>query len=212
MKAVFTGIVSDSADQTNYFGRGTGGALDGLAYTLTFLYDPDTPTANRFTSALYDQVSGGTLFGSGVASPTQSAKLTIGGLSRNIDPSQYGSGLAFGNDYYQQVVQDTFDDGMSSSRYNFFSQIVYDASVVSDLEAPLSIATILLPAYGQFQFSNFDYGSGQYTYLVSGTLNATGLAVSQVSDVPVPAAFPMLAAGLGALSVIAKRRRKQQSA
>jgi hypothetical protein len=206
MKAVFSGAVSGSNDQTNYYGQGTGPALDGLAYTLTFLYDPQTPGANRATNGFYDTAYGGTLFGPAVASPIQSAVLTIGGVSHDVSPAQYSAGLAYGGSYYQQVAQDTFDDGASFNRYNYVTQIVYGSSVTSDLEAPLGIFAMAFPPYGQFQFSNFDYALGQYAYLASGSLAATSLTVSAV---PLPAALPLFAAGIGALGVIARRRKKR---
>src|SRR5262245_13619151 len=88
MKAVYTGTVSGSYDQTNEFGLGTGtGVLDGQAFTATFIYDPATPGALHPT---YDDGDYGEkhLYGGpayGVPSPVTSAVLTIGGVSHSLD-------------------------------------------------------------------------------------------------------------------------------
>ena len=39
MSAEYTGTVVSSYDQTDTFGAGIGSSLDGMAYSLVFLYD-----------------------------------------------------------------------------------------------------------------------------------------------------------------------------
>ena len=63
MQAVFTGTVVHGDDITGLFGLGDNSRLDGLGFTMTFIYDPATPGAIRHTDAYNDQVYGGSLHG-----------------------------------------------------------------------------------------------------------------------------------------------------
>jgi hypothetical protein len=213
MKAVYTGTVGTSYDQTNLFGQGTGSnVLNGQAFTLTYLYDPDTVGAYQYGSPVESQVYGGTAYG--VPSPMQSATLTISGLSQTMGGNYFGrvdQGNA-GSAYSYHYAVDFSDNGVLQN-YDFVQTYAYGpaAAIPVDLNAPYFLAT-LFTQYGYFYFTNYDYALGAYTTNTQGTLNFATLTVSPVSAVPLPAALPLFAAGLGGLGIIARRRKAKLAA
>jgi hypothetical protein len=207
MKAVFTGTVSNSSDQTNVFGTG-GSNLNGLAYSMTFFYDPSMVGVGRSTTGSYDQAYGGTLYGSGLLDPVSSALLTINGHAETVLGSYFGSVYNYGNYYAARQVLDYSDNGINYIYREFYNE-VYDFSngLPIDLETPFSVN--ILNGGGQFYFYNYDYALGQYTTASVGSLTPESLTVTRVSAVPLPAALPLFVAGLGGLALM--RRRKSRA-
>jgi hypothetical protein len=220
MKAVYTGTVYSSYDQTNVFGQGLGAVLDGLSYTLTYIYDPSTVGAGRSTDATYDQAFGGFGYGN-LPTPKISTTLKIGNTSQQSINNSYqdlyyqiNDGVSYS--YAQHASFDYFNDGLNN-KYDYLYSSGYDYSfgIPADLETPYSIALSLVNYSSYFQFADYDYASSVYTRYAFGYLAPTSLTVSRFdgpSQVPVPAALPMLASGIGAIGLIARRRAKKRSA
>jgi len=218
MKAVHEGTVFASFDQFDLFGQGGGTSLNGLSYTLTFVYDAATPDAARTTTGDYDRVRGGAASSLGAVSPMLSATLAILGHSEAFDPYFFGyaenfnnsSGVGFSAYGYHRVLNNFNADTTGISDY--VNAIAYDSShaVPTNLDTPYGIAATLLNEVdpGYFQFVHYDFAAGQNTTYTFGRLNPTRLTVTRVEEVPLPAALPMLVAGLGALGLMARKRRK----
>ncbi len=220
MKAVYEGTVVSGVDQTNLFGHGDNALLDGLAYVLTFIYDTSTFGASRQTTADFDQIFGGTSLNCCPASPMLSAKLTIDGQSQILDGSYSGNITNFnslGTAYASHDAQNSFSDSS-----NVIASFIYALARDDTLSVPLNLDTAFMlnlqPDFGnnsQFRFTNYDVALIDYTTNTRGFLSATSLTVSrfqQTSEVPAPAALPMLASGLGVFGLMAKRRAKKRAA
>ena len=106
----YTGTVTGSYDQTGLFGVTPGSSLDGLDYTLAFVFDT---AAGNFVDAGYYEL----LYGSYGLASVGSATLTINGVSQTIngDNNQHNADYAendspFTFSYTRQSLQDTFED------------------------------------------------------------------------------------------------------
>jgi hypothetical protein len=217
MKAVYQGTITNSDDQTNVFGQGTGSVLDGLSYVYTLIYDTATLGQETATSPILNQIDGGTSF-AGSVSPVVSAVFTVGNHSENISGS-YGGLISHLIDGSFSSRQDSAVDRIVTSGiehyayvFNEFSDEIF--SLPYDLDKPFSVTSV---AYivGTFTFSDLDMNTAQFITYASGTLSPTSLTVTRLdapSEVPVPAALPLFAAGIGALCLASRRRRKQKAA
>ena len=194
LKAVYTGTLSQTQDQTNLFGHGTGfGVLDGLTATFTFIYDTAKLGSNHIGGVTTNQVYGGTYYLNNLTSPMISAMMTVGGHSESTLGDYIGSNYhvlapTYGN------VQD-----QATERKDFYSyrQMITNAlgpagSVPLSLDTPFS--PVGLFGSGSFAFTDYNNDSAQYNYYATGSIGLTGLTVSlvdQVSTVPLPAALPL---------------------
>ncbi len=210
MRAVYTGTVSDSYDETNTFGYGTGRyVLDGLSYTLTFLFDPAAPGIVRSTGATSDLAYGGPIYGFPNPGPMSSANLTINGHTETISPEWWGYAEVSNNSFSEYIAYDYVNDGLHvvDSLLVTYAFDWSPAGTPNGLETPFT-SNDLRDTYGQFQFVNADRGPA--TKYVWGSLSPQTLAVSRVSAVPLPAALPLLVAGIAALGLVGRKKIKQQ--
>jgi hypothetical protein len=211
MRAEYVGTVSDSWDNTGFFGRDAGPGLDGAAFSLTFTYDPDTPGARHVSApGSYDQAFGGQFFGN--TSPVISAVLSINGTSvtlagnksavLTVIQSANGSEIA-------HVVQNDSDDG----NVRDVSQISIDivprnlTNSLVDLQSVFTAADLQL-LFSSFIIDRFDYATQSSTF-VRGSLLPTRVTVrmASVTPVPLPAGLPMLGLSLAVLLGVGKRAR-----
>ncbi len=219
MKAVYEGTVLRSDDQTNLFGQGLGSALDGLAYTLTYIYDTTSFGPNRVTSSDQDLVIGGA--STPFPTPILSTTLTIAGHSKVVngnfmgnvrissDLSSYETSYHFAHDRDNQIF--------SSHENLIVNTITTGLNVIPiNLDTPFVLDTsFIIESYGNFSFYDSDNIFAPPSNSASGALNPTSLTVSrfqQTSEVPAPAALPMLASGFGVFGLMARRRAKKRAA
>lgn len=211
MQAIYSGMVSESHDQTGLFGQGAGASLDGQSYTLTFTYDP--AMGSRTTGPAVDEVYGGTVYGT--LSPIFGAVLTIGGVSKSLS----GASIAFvrqreffGTDHLDHYAQDDAVDpltGLISQAIAYQWAIDPGNLLPMNLDMPFSLSgpvgTGLFGGY--FGFFLFDPVLNQYLTATRGSLSPGNLRVSVVS----PAAVPLPAgAGLLLLALVALGATRQR--
>ena len=216
MQAVYTGTVGSGSDLTGLFGLGANSDLSGLGFTMSFIYDPATVGAHRFTDASEDSVLGGSL--SGFTNPFLSAIIAINGQSQSVAGDYESSALNTNNadigspfSITQQHVIAESDDGLTQ----VFRQLLGSVSLASlaipvDLETAFSL-DLIGNASGSFHLSSYDYVNGLTNYNTSGSLNATHLTVSRYGDVPeipLPAALPLLLSAIAGLGILARRRKR----
>lgn len=220
MQAVWTGTVSDvspfgygdpgSSDQTNTFGNGAGfNTLAGLSYTMTFIYDPSEPGFYRnMDPATADQAKGGQYFHY-ANDPISSASLTINGHTETLTANFRAFLEVSSGHFVKQIAEDSYftTSGFGFSAISNLGSFPI-SSFPNDLEAPITSRDFLL-GYGFFQFEEYDWGRGEYVKRAIGFLKPTTLTISQVSEVPLPAALPLFVVGLGALGAAARTKRKR---
>ena len=214
MKVEFTGNVVASSDMTGLFGLGAGADLNGLAYTLTYIYD--TAVGTRATVAgKDDHLQGGTAYGA--ANPTISAQLTINGQLQSVAGS-------FGSDYHLYDVTDQLLDqftllaqdsspGMNGSFTGSYLQAIFaefDDFIPVDLDTPFA-TNIPSDQLGSFRFAEYDGLIGKYTILTEGELSLDWVTVTRidVAAVPLPASALLLLAGLGGIGALRGFRNRR---
>lgn len=219
MQATLTGTVYSSYDLTGLFGA-AGGTLDGLGFSLTYVYD--TALGGRYTSpGSQDQVYGGTSYN--VANPTISARLSIAGNSQSVGGS-YSSVYSLcnigtcGADQYDASVSDFLVQPDGSFSYNTLSAYLFDYRdfLPDSLDTAFRVANLAnsLQQGGYFQFLTYDAATQSYPVYTTGYLMLNSLSVSQVgvAPVPLPASALMLLAGTGGLGALKLRRRRRRAA
>jgi hypothetical protein len=218
MKAVYTGFVTSSNNQTGEFGTDEVFGLNGLEFLMTFIYDPSVGVQSS-TSAVVS-VAGGEA-NSGAPTPIISSFITINGVTKSVDGSYVGGINLQSTEPCQNCldgvdhVAQTFVDGSGLT----ISQALFAQISDFDLPIPLSLTTPfsfkvpdnVLSAFGSFSFTAFAVSvEGAATTLesVSGSLNLRTVSVSEVTDVapiPLPAGLPLMAVALGALVILRRR-------
>jgi hypothetical protein len=180
----YTGTVVGT-DVNDYFG---GGNLSGDAFSLVFTYNVTNGT--RITNpGDNDFVYGGSAYST--SSPILSDALTIGGQSRSLGLSFYGSA------YVGESVAETFaEDGLG----NFVAGDFYDPlwGTIDDLTASQSDISGAGIAY--------DYIGGFSDDGESLSLYNTSVSIA-ADAVPEPGSLALLATAAGMLAVMARRRR-----
>lgn len=222
LQAVYTGKVENSFDQFLSFGTTETNGLDGLDFSLTYVYDPSVGTP--FSTSAVLAVFGGTAPPNLVPSPIISASLKINGVTRSVNGSYFGSVVVQQTDSgfnsidgVQHYAQDfgstpdrTFDFIISTNVYDF------------DLPVPLSLTTPFgfnVPDGAPLNSGSFlfqDVVAGVAIENSSGILRFRSLTVSEVTDlpptpapIPLPASFPLLLAGMAGLVGWKARARRR---
>lgn len=219
MQAVYTGTVNTSNDQTGLFG--IVGSLDGLGYSLTYVYDTSIGTAA--TAPGYSRV-----FGADVGGPVTSTSLTINGVTQTVPASSlygnYFSDVSASDAGYPNPVDPALF-------YNSAHMIDYDSpggfisttiqiyngwddpslTFPQGVTTPLSLSSSSQAFAGIFQFYVYDFSTSTYSVNSSGVLLPSTLTVTQLgtppTPAPLPAALPLMAGALAGLAVLARRRR-----
>ncbi len=143
MQAVYTGTVTTAYDETGVFGASDPSALDGLAYTLTYIYD--TALGIRTTNANSDLVEGGSAVAT--ISPMLSAVLTINGSSVSFSSAYVGQAYIFPNGANVTGVRHVaYQQGWFGSTYISDYVIVYGdwpGLLTPDLDLPVTLGSTL---------------------------------------------------------------------
>lgn len=212
-KAVYTGTVNSSSNQTGEFGTTEVQGLDGLDFVLTFIYDPSVGL--EFSNSAIRSVSGGTI--TATSSPIIMSSISINGVTRTVDGAFAGSvGVQVTEpcpnclDSVDHFAQAFVSAPSRELNYALSAQILdFDLPIPLSLTTPFGFTVPAAPLSSFGFFSFFDSIDGVLVESVSGSLTLQTVSVSEVRDVspvPLPAGLPLLLAGLGALAVVRKRR------
>ena len=163
MQAVYTGTVTSSHDYTDSFGSGNVTGLDGLDYSLVFLYD--TPAGAESSGWDYTQQVGGSDYG--WPDPVISATLTINGMSLSSSGDSQSYEIRRDNGSTTRVQDFAFEQfvhGMTSRYAYLFDQIYgVPGSVPLDLSQPFSQTSTDCSFCGYFYFIDYDGGTGLHS-------------------------------------------------
>jgi hypothetical protein len=209
MQATWTGWIAEdsSRDDLGLFG---GGSLDGLGYRIVFVFDPETPGATRETRSDLDSVTGGTFFGT--VTPLRSARLTINAHTVAFNTGQNSLVQNSGSQTMSRNV--THGTTWGSTTGNRFSASNLSAVANNDtgafplnLDLPIALTQLSDIENGGFSIFKCTLSSTgcDPTVITQGNFNPTSLRVSQV---PLPAALPLLACGAVSLGFLGLRRRR----
>jgi hypothetical protein len=148
-----------------------------------------------------------------------SSTITIAGHTEAVDGSSSGYSQAYdevagsGGSLLYHYNDYSFNDGTRVTFNQIYGQ-VYSllANLPGDLEATIPLTLLTSgEGIGNFYFHDcvYNLGGGCDTenYAVVGIF-LDSVQVSRVSDVPVPAALPLLLAGLGCLGYAARHKSK----
>ena len=225
MKATYTGSVG-TPDGSASYGYDVAGlfigpetSFSGQDFTLTYVYDTDRGLG--YSDPTTDQIYGGTAYA--IESPISYVSLKINGRTHT-----------FGGNY-SSYVQVNGHDSLDNDFYYHYAESNDEAVVdfaymyaYSDLNLPFGIRLIdpieidltdnaycpICSSNCRFQFSTFNDLVGYNVVDAYGSLSATHLSITRVTDspdpsaVPLPAAFgPLLLALAGLGGLRAGRRR-----
>ena len=216
MQASYSGTVFDAHDATDIFD--TGGALNGSAFELLFIFDPDTPGIERETDAMHDYARGGS--DRGLASQIRSARLTINAHTVSVDGRDAANALtdvASGMDDTPGFVSQGFF--RRSVMGDLLDQRVFGVTMhgpagtfAPDLEASIPFTTL-------FPVATFAATEGSSSHRARGSSASARYSTSIPRETcwsahfrsrrsPSPAALPLLASGLAVLGLAGLRRRR----
>jgi hypothetical protein len=207
IQLTYQGTVSSGTDVTGVFGAT--GSLAGDAFSLVFRFDT---TIGHFTqSATQSEVHGGNLDVPPSTAMPGSAWLTINGHTEaflgNIGSRDYAS---FGWSS-QQYLQDRFYP--VGHEISAFVQMTIGSSnplaIPVLITTPYSIASFSPPNSAGGYFDIHEYAGYTTTRSAYGGLTPTRLDVTDLSAVPLPAAWPMMLLGLAGIGGLVCRRSRK---
>ena len=212
----YTGHVFEGSDEHHFFG--SGGILDGLAYTSTFTYSTPAPGSTFVDSGTSQRLNGGSFYGN--TGPV-SATITINGVTLSIDGS-YQSEVYRDSNYsppnFAQAVRlrardftnDQFIQRNASINNDIFSKINTQLFNSYDLTTPLNaidFSSKNVVGFGGISFSLFDKATNSYLQNIGADLNIDSVSVQSVSTVPEPCSM-LVFGGLAGLAAVRFRRKK----
>lgn len=220
MQATYAGTVSNSQNNTNEFGMTGVHSLNGLGFTLNFVYNTSLGLTSNSSSLNSASVSlnGGSFYG-GVTSPMTAVSLTINGVTKSLAGSyaalveQTLNTCNHCSNEDQHVAEDS-----STSNGTTIKNSVQGVFQSSEIPVPLSLTAAFAftsaqdptPNLGGFSFRTVT--NGQTTVSALGSFVVQSLTVSQIGSdvdpapVPLPATAGLLAAGLAGIGAIRARR------
>lgn len=222
MKIVYEGTIPSLSDEgfdsNGYFDLGNGANVATNAdFLLTILYDASL--AERITTATEDYAGYNYVQG---ATPLISYMLTINELSRS---SSQSAGMVYrSNDGTTSTVFNNlggfyYNGGLKVDsvliRVGSGSHVFPSAVIPLGLETPFSYLYdyIGTQANNHWEFTNYLYDpvtdTNQFAGKASGGFFVTSVNVSEVSEVPLPAALPLFAAGLSAMGLFGWRKKRK---
>jgi hypothetical protein len=205
---VYTGTVSSGYDYEGVFGS-PGTALDEAAFTATFVFD----TAAGFldTQSTYEQLYGGLVYVS--SSALVSGTLQIGASSVPIPGgyAEYTQTISGPPGNINQYASHADDGGPSYLELYVRSYLTtFPGSLTAGLPFTYLVTADTSDNDGGYGFFQLLDSSGNYRAFVS--LLPAGVTVTVGSEVPLPAALPLFAGGLGMIGLLARRRRQARTA
>lgn len=235
MQATYTGLLNSTVDDTGLFGHGTGaGVLDGLEFIMTYIYETSgyvSGTAGIWYPVIgeYSQVYGGTVYDPDRAMVVLSATLTINSHSETIVGDNFGQAFNFQVDApdpspdfsaaYRDII-DKVDDGVVKiSRSASTEARSNSLAIPLALDTPFSTDVTSEHGFSKFFLYKYHYVGLTLVndYAVVGNFVPTHLTVSLASalpppsEVPLPAALPLLAASLSAMGFIGWRKKRKSA-
>lgn len=206
MQAVYTGTVYNSQNDTGEFGIADPHGLDGLAYTLTYVYD--TSLGHRTTNSQHDDVIGGTYYNA--VSPIVSSLLTINGVTKLVLGGYTGEVAVYNYSYEMSFSLDASDfyssGDFGSANHIGMSSFVPKGSIQTNVERAFSLGSLANNFSSFFQFQTYNNSTSSFSTNVKGDLSQESLIVTRISPVPLPASFGLMAAALGGLVAFRRRR------
>jgi hypothetical protein len=221
MKAVVTGTIYNSYDQTGVFGDADTD-LNGKSVTVTYIYDPEAAGYRFSAPGIYDIAYGGTAY-SITDSPGITTTVKVGSVSQIFDVgySDYFNAYdySFSDSYDYWFGQSTGDSsdpetGFLAQDY-VYSHVYryYDTAFDGDLESEFEMTVDALPVPDSFfgYFSTYDYDPSEgYTNYAYGYYSLDRIVVSRVDDgiapIPLPATGWLLLGALAGASFLRRRR------
>lgn len=209
MRAEFTGLVTDSSDPNGLLGP-VGGSLDGVPFTLTFVYD----TADHYVFTIgspdpfFFEISGGTVLPARlqIGTWTQSVSSSLGSLYAlwGLEPNAQWS------TYYAEVKEHREGPGTT-----LFSTVGAGISwtgrpPIKAMDTPFSVTldggANGISATGRYLFEYLDTNVSQTWFQASGNLAVETLTVSRIDPAVTPVPLPTSAALLlGAVAALGGR-------
>jgi hypothetical protein len=221
MQAVYSGTVSSSnetsvSNNIGMFNLGIGSdLLTNQAFTLTFTYDPSLFGVVKLSSATSNTASGGAFDTPASRSPIYNAELVINGVTKKIFSNAFGfvgnrNATGDYNSAFHSTLSQYIDANFNVTE-NYLEGGIGDTGLMIPLglETPYHVVldTLLSLSNGHFDFNVHDDSLSGFSERSFGTFSATELTVSAV---PLPAALPLLAAGLIGLGAVSRKRAKRK--
>lgn len=212
VQVVYSGVIQTGADGAGLFGGPAGQTLDGLRFRLTYYFDPSIGSFSYGGPGFYDPINnfsyGGRYVQVGVGeydygtSPSLGAVLHIDGLPSDV-PFFGTYSFMFGHNSGDMSGQ---SHGVSINSGVFINAQVQatHGAISASLVGPFSY-----DLNGDDYFDGFFQLGAPSTY---GRLTIKNLSVDLAATTPLPTALPLFAAGLGALGLMAWRRKRMSAA
>ena len=205
----YEGTVTSSSGSTDMFG---GGDLTGKSWVATYVFDTNAGYASGLPSSPTTNFAyGGSYYGN--SSPLLSNSLTIGGTYNYTITSTTADwiyGYNCGGSYFSQ--QDHFAANYSADFDNYLHNIVSNdtGALPATIDAPF-IYLIQPEDYQDAYFQLYSkFGPSTAIQARLFKLTETVESVSALIETPLPATFPLFAAGLAGFGLIGWRRRKRK--
>lgn len=208
--ATYTGTVSEGYDTTGeFFAPGT--LLTGKSLVTQYVYDTSVG-ARSIYPYFSDEVIGGGANGGyyGIKDPLLSSTVTIDGVTRSIDSSNY-EGYALVSGGGASAAEAASDIFSGANRYHENSAMSYVDQNNGGIPTSLDINfSIISPSHSSqvIRFYDANPTTGIYTHEAYAVADASTITVTDVvtSAVPEPANWVLMIGGFCAVGTAARRR------
>jgi hypothetical protein len=188
-------------DATGVFGLPLNTSLDGYAFTLVYTFD-----------TTYTYGSNQLVGGSGLGFPPEgSATLEINDVTQAFSGSDYDLYSTTNTGYVDETHQQVQGSVQSpdGTLVDSVGMVVDGGNFPTSIYTPFS-QDVTAGLAGSFQIELLPTGSNVYSILAEGGLSPTHIDVTvSPSVVPLPAALPLFASGLGVMGWMARRKRQK---
>lgn len=201
----YEGIVTSESDNTGLFG---GGAFaGGTRYTASYVFDVayDGTHQTEIQSDTSNQIRGGTRFGN--VSPLLGATLTIGAFAHTLSGAYDSSITGYIEGAYSEQAHRATGTGPDEYMNHIIS--TYDGSNGEALPAQIVHALFerdLPPNDESFGVFCVDAGC------IGLAPDVLRITTQDQNAVPLPAALPLFAAGVGVVALVARKKKRALNA